>query len=87
MDIQMPDMDGLETTQMIRSLQFPSLPPIIAMTAYAMREDSERFMQAGMDDYLPKPIKANLLVQKVKEWMMRLSQQSNTVNQLTNFDR
>ncbi len=86
MDIQMPDMDGLETTQLLKSLKFNNLPPIIAMTAYAMKEDRERFMQAGMDDYLPKPIKANLLVQKVKEWMMRLSQFNNTAIQLPNFE-
>jgi PAS domain S-box-containing protein len=71
MDIQMPDMDGVETTRYIREQHLPALPPIIAMTAYAMKEDRERFLQAGMDDYLPKPIKANILVQKVKEWMMR----------------
>jgi PAS domain S-box-containing protein len=74
MDIQMPGLDGVETTRLLRNLNLPDLPPIIAMTAYAMKEDRERFIQAGMDDYLPKPIKAHLLVQKVKDWMMRKSQ-------------
>ena len=74
MDIQMPDLDGVETTRYLRSMHLPDLPPVIAMTAYAMKEDRDRFMQAGMDDYLPKPIKANILVQKVKEWMMRNKQ-------------
>ncbi|MBC8110959.1 MAG: PAS domain S-box protein [Verrucomicrobia bacterium] len=78
MDIQMPDLDGLETTQILKGMNISDLPPIVAMTAYAMKEDRERFLQAGMDDYLPKPIKAHLLVQKVKEWMMRKGQLSVT---------
>jgi PAS domain S-box-containing protein len=83
MDIQMPDMDGIETTRLIRSLGLANLPPIIAMTAYAMREDRERFLQDGMDDYLPKPIKAHLMVQKVKDWMIRRSQYHQQVSNLS----
>ncbi len=69
MDIQMPDMDGITATQHIRALGITTLPPIIAMTAYSMREDREKFMNQGMDDYLAKPIRATALIQKVKEWM------------------
>jgi PAS domain S-box-containing protein len=68
MDIQMPEMDGVETTQHLRNLK-ASLPPIIAMTAYAMKEDRDRFMANGMNDYVPKPIRAEILVRKVAEWM------------------
>jgi PAS domain S-box-containing protein len=67
MDIQMPDMDGVETTRFLRQ-QYPGqLPPIVAMTAYSMREDRERFLSQGMDDYLPKPIRAQGLIAKVNE--------------------
>jgi CheY-like chemotaxis protein/HPt (histidine-containing phosphotransfer) domain-containing protein len=68
MDIQMPDMDGVTATKHIRELGLPHLPPIIAMTAYSMREDRERFLNQGMDDYISKPIRAHLLISKVKEW-------------------
>ena len=67
MDIQMPDMDGIETTQHLREQFGRQLPPIVAMTAYSMKEDRERFLSQGMDDYIPKPIRAQTLIQKVKE--------------------
>ncbi len=65
MDIQMPGMDGMETTQHLKSLSLNNLPPIVAMTAYAMKEDRERFLAAGMDDYLAKPIRAGQLIEVV----------------------
>ena len=68
MDIQMPEMDGIETTQILRNNN-TNLPPIIAMTAYAMKEDRDRFMANGMNDYVPKPIRAEVLVRKVAEWV------------------
>jgi CheY-like chemotaxis protein/HPt (histidine-containing phosphotransfer) domain-containing protein len=67
MDIQMPDMDGIETTQHLRAQFGTNLPIIVAMTAYSMKEDRERFLSQGMDDYVPKPIRAQVLIQKVKE--------------------
>jgi PAS domain S-box-containing protein len=65
MDIQMPTMDGIETTKQIRKLDLELSPKIVAMTAYAMKEDKERFLKLGMDDYLPKPIRAAALINKV----------------------
>ena len=56
MDIQMPEMDGLEATKHIRSLQIKQ-PCIIAMTAYALEGDREHCLDAGMDEYISKPIK------------------------------
>jgi PAS domain S-box-containing protein len=67
MDIQMPDMDGIETTAKLRETYGKSLPPIVAMTAYSMKEDQERFIKQGMDDYLAKPIRAMQLIRKVAE--------------------
>ncbi|WP_234734980.1 PAS domain S-box protein [Tellurirhabdus bombi] len=67
MDIQMPDMDGVETTKRLREQFGKELPPIVAMTAYSMREDRDRFLSQGLDDYIAKPIRAQSLIAKVKE--------------------
>ncbi|SOD99655.1 PAS domain S-box protein [Spirosoma fluviale] len=67
MDIQMPDMDGVETTRNLRKQFGTQLPTIVAMTAYSMREDRERFISQGLDDYIAKPIRAQSLIAKVKE--------------------
>jgi PAS domain S-box-containing protein len=68
MDIQMPEMDGMQTTRQLKD-SISNLPPIVAMTAYAMKEDRERFLAAGMDDYLAKPIRAQQLIQIVGKWV------------------
>jgi CheY-like chemotaxis protein len=64
MDMQMPEMDGLEATrQIVKSAPQPATRPwIIALTANAMQGDRERCMDAGMDDYLSKPIKKTELL-------------------------
>lgn len=77
MDIQMPKMDGVTATKEIRKLKLKNLPPIIAMTAYSMKEDRERFLLGGMDDYIPKPIKSENLINKVKEWTHQSSHAGN----------
>jgi|GEM_PF-2222639 len=69
MDMQMPELDGLECAKVIRSLDSEvSGIPIIALTANAMKEDEEKCLAAGMDDYLAKPVKADILIKKVTYW-------------------
>jgi CheY-like chemotaxis protein len=56
MDVQMPMMDGLEATRFIRQA-WPDGPKIIAITAYALKGDKEKCLEAGMDGYISKPVK------------------------------
>jgi CheY-like chemotaxis protein len=65
MDVQMPEMDGYDATQAIRAAERGSRVPIVAMTAHAMRGDQERCLEAGMDAYLAKPIRAQALFEVV----------------------
>lgn len=68
MDIQMPEMDGVETTRAIRLSTKGRIKkvPIIALTAHAMMGDKERFLAAGMDDYLTKPVEMARLVEVLR---------------------
>lgn len=67
MDIQMPELDGIEATKMIRQIEshYNAHTPIIALTAFALEGDRERFLTIGMDDYIAKPIKMEELYQKL----------------------
>ena len=70
MDVSMPEMNGLEATAAIRKLEaeLGSHVPIIGVTAHALKGDRERCLDAGMDDYLSKPISPKALLQKVERW-------------------
>jgi CheY-like chemotaxis protein len=74
MDVEMPTMDGLETAAAIRQRERErgGHIPIIAMTAHAMKGDRERCLEAGMDDYVSKPIRTGDLFQKIAEVLARL---------------
>jgi PAS domain S-box-containing protein len=73
MDIQMPEMDGYETTRAINALYKDAYRtfPIIAMTAHAMSGDKERCIQAGMDDYVSKPIQPKQLFHVLSQWLTK----------------
>lgn len=70
MDVNMPEMDGREAAQRIRSSGFTRIP-IIAMTAHALREDREKCLHAGMNDYISKPIKREVVFQMVSKWVFK----------------
>jgi CheY-like chemotaxis protein len=76
MDIQMPEIDGLEATRMIR-LCLTSQPIIIAMTANALEGDKEECLQAGMDDYISKPVHLEKLVVMLEKWATHVKEKSN----------
>jgi len=68
MDCQMPEMDGFEATRTIRSGSRLKDIPIIAVTANVMEGDEQRCLDAGMNDYMKKPIKKELLMEKISQW-------------------
>ena len=68
MDIQMPEMNGMEATQAIRSKGFDTIP-IVAMTAHAMKGDREMCLEAGMNDYMTKPIKRETVFKMIEKWV------------------
>ena len=74
MDVQMPDMDGFEATRQIRVWEkaIGQHIPIIAMTAHAMAGDRERCIDAGMDDYITKPLEPRVLFSAIDRWTQNL---------------
>ena len=67
MDLQMPDMNGYEATQILKR-KYPNLP-VVAQTAFAMSDDREKALDAGCDDYLAKPIKSKDLLSVVGKFI------------------
>ena len=77
MDVRMPEMDGVTATREIRKVEALEQEgrkkkkiPIIALTAQTMKGDREKFLEAGMDDFISKPIKREVVFEKVKKWAL-----------------
>ncbi|MFT4994922.1 MAG: two-component system sensor histidine kinase BarA, partial [Paraglaciecola sp.] len=68
MDVQMPNMDGLQASQLIRQTPLNLGTPIIAVTAHAFKAEQERLLSSGMDDYLPKPMDLSDLIDLITRW-------------------
>lgn len=68
MDMQMPQMDGLAATREIRNLGFKDLP-ILGLTANAFASDRQRCLDAGMNDWITKPISPKAMIEKINEWL------------------
>ena len=84
MDIQMPVMNGLESTVRIRRLddRVKASIPIIALTAHALKGDRERFLEAGMDEYVSKPVRTKELLKAISKF---LKNQEEQTEQFCNF--
>ena len=76
----MPEMNGFDATKLIRSdeakLDLPRTP-IIAVTAHTLSGDEERCMEAGMDDYLSKPVSIDAMDAKIQHWCKTLTKTNN----------
>jgi CheY-like chemotaxis protein len=77
MDVQMPEMNGLEATKMMR-ICLEAQPVIIAMTANVMQGDRDECIQAGMDDYISKPIDLKELLSQLEKWALVIRERRKT---------
>jgi two-component system cell cycle response regulator DivK len=68
MDIQLPDLDGSEALRRLRSDERTAAIPVLALTAQAMQGDRERFLAAGFDGYLSKPVDVDELIETVRRY-------------------
>jgi CheY-like chemotaxis protein len=74
MDIRMPWMDGREATEKIREIERTKDEghiPIIAMTAESMKGDREKCLEAGMNDYISKPISKDVIIKMINKWVLK----------------
>jgi two-component system cell cycle response regulator DivK len=69
MDVQLPDMDGVAALGILKADPNTTEIPVIALTAYAMKEDRARFIGAGFDGYLPKPIDVRQFAEQVRDFL------------------
>lgn len=72
MDIQLPDMDGLQATRILKADPATSHIPVVALTAFAMKEDEQRMREGGCDGYIQKPIRYKEFLALLEQIMGRL---------------
>ncbi|TVQ11629.1 MAG: response regulator [Bacteroidetes bacterium] len=77
MDIQMPVMDGITATKKLRE-EFSNLPPIIGISANALKADAQFYIDQGLDDYISKPVSPKILYQKISEWLQEKNEKNET---------
>ena len=82
MDIQMPEMDGMEATRLIRERMGPQAPYLVALTAEALEGDRERFLASGFDNYLSKPLQAAALQELLRNVPSPLAPDGTPVDEL-----
>jgi DNA-binding response OmpR family regulator len=84
MDIQMPEMDGIEAVKRIRKSEKGTERriPIIALTAYALQGDREKYLSVGMDDYISKPVQINSLLETIE----KVAERTNVKKPSETFD-
>jgi two-component system sensor histidine kinase BarA len=83
MDVQMPHMDGIETTRRIRQTELNLGTPIIAVTAHAFKEEQNRLLASGLDDYITKPLDLSDLVDLIIRWCQQVQEKPP---ELADFD-
>ncbi len=71
MDINLPEMDGMESTHIIKSRESTKDIPVLALTASAMKGDEEKFLKEGFDGYVPKPIQLTVLVGELERCLKK----------------
>lgn len=76
MDLRMPGIDGLEATRQIRSREGSRRTPILALTACVMADDRDACEQAGMDDFIAKPINPEEVLRRVGQWLTKTREAS-----------
>ena len=86
MDIQMPNIDGVQATQHIRKIALNMGTPIIALTAHAFNEDKQRFLSSGFDDFLAKPIDLECLIKVIELWCKRPDSQAFSAPKVVSLD-
>ncbi|RTL28568.1 MAG: response regulator [Burkholderiales bacterium] len=78
MDIQLPDIDGLTLTRQIKADPRTRATPVVALTAYAMKGDEARMLEAGCDGYIAKPIDVTSFASRVKAYLARRAASSSS---------